>query len=133
MVALHFFYNEPCQQLRQSGAIHRLDQVVIEPSARRLLPVLVLSPARHGDQKHVLVPSMLSHLSTSLVAVQLRQANVAEHHVRPEFQRCLHSLFAVVCRVDFVAHHFEQLRQRDGSVSVVVDYQDAKIGGWRYC
>ncbi len=49
MAASHFFENEPSPQIREGSEIHRLVYVVIEPSARRLLPVLVLSPARHGS------------------------------------------------------------------------------------
>ena len=97
------------QQFHQGGEIHRLDHVSIEPGLSGLLPVFVLTPSGQRYHHHGLTPRLFAYSAGRFVAVQLRQADVEQHHVGPERRRRLHSLEAVVGRVRLVAGQFNSL------------------------
>src|SRR5207248_2587422 len=50
---------ELAQHIHQRSWIHRLHHVLVESRLFRLPPVLILSPAGHGDEGHVLAPWLL--------------------------------------------------------------------------
>ena len=67
--------------------------------------ILLLAPAGDGDQHHASTAILLPDPASRLVAVQLRQAEVQEDHLRLERRRRSYGFQAVVSRVDLVAHH----------------------------
>ena len=58
-----------------------LDQMGVETSLCRLTPVVHLAPPSQSDNKEAFAPNLLPQTAGYVVAVQLRQSNIKEHHV----------------------------------------------------
>ena len=76
--------------------IDRFDHVMIEPGVLRLATVFFLSPPGQGYKHNVLAPRLLADTTSRVEAVQVRQTDVQQHHVRPECCRRFHGSKPVV-------------------------------------
>ena len=95
---------QPGQHLHQGLRVHRLDHVVVKPGFVGAAAVFGLPPPGHGDQDDAITPRLLSDSAARLVAVQLRHADVEQHHVGTELRSHVHALLPVVGRAGVVAH-----------------------------
>src|SRR5688500_14214305 len=119
----------PRQDIGDGVDVRRLDEVVIEAGRDRLCLLLGMTPTGEGDDEHRAAPRLGPYSARDLVAVQLRQADVEQHHFRPQGPRELQRRRASVRRVGLVALELEQARERIGGVAVVVDDEDAMSPG----
>ena len=113
--------------------VHRLDEMAVEAGFLRPAAVLRLAPSRQSDQHHLPSPRLLPESSAHFVTVQSRQADIEEHHIRPEPLRLFDRGFSIVSGMGFMPGHFQEQRQRLGGVLVVVDDQDAPRQCRRFC
>ncbi len=116
------------EQAHQCVEIERLDHVRVEAAFARTAAVLVLTPAGEGDDHRFLAPGLLAEAARHLVPVELRQAEIEQHDVRPaalgDFEREL----PVGRRMDFMAAHLHERGQAVERVAVVVDNEDPPAG-----
>src|ERR1035438_2516753 len=89
--------------------------MVIEPRFLRTLPVCLLSIPRHGNQLDVLENWMLPDPFRDLIAVQARQADVQQHHVRSVIDGGLHCCQPVVSSPNIMPEPFHQHRGGENS------------------
>src|SRR5262249_21606560 len=91
------------QQPLQGTRLDRLDEVLVEAGFLRAAAVVLLAPPRHGDDEGAPAPGLLPDAAAGVVAVELRQADVEQHHVGAERLGQLQGLEAVVGRARVVA------------------------------
>src|SRR5262249_11955967 len=72
------------EQAERVSQVDRLDQVVIEARLPGALPVAVLAVAGDGDDQEAVELRAAAQAARHLVAVDPRQADVEQHHVRPD-------------------------------------------------
>src|SRR4029078_5397310 len=84
---------EQCDQRR---VIDRLDQVAVEAGFLGFAAVLLLAPAREGDEDDILAPGLVADASADLVAVERGQADVEEDDLGAVLHRGLEGGGAVV-------------------------------------
>src|SRR4051812_1686785 len=72
------------QDRLQRRRVGRLDEMVVEPRLSRTSAVLVLVVTCHGDQEQLAAGVLAPQAAGDLVAVDARQSDVEQHHIRPE-------------------------------------------------
>src|SRR5262249_43461184 len=95
---------------------------LLSPADIRCLPV-----ARNGDEQEFPAPVLAAQPLGDLEAVEPRQADVQEYHVRAEGAGRFERLQAVVGYPAPVTAGPQQHRQRLRPIHIVVDHQDAPV------
>jgi hypothetical protein len=101
---------------------------MIEPCCGGAASIRLLAPACHGDQDHRLAPRLVPDPVGDLIAVQLGQADIEQHHVGPELVCHTHRFEAIVGGADLMALALQQLASADRREPLVVHDQNAPRG-----
>src|SRR5258705_4063745 len=101
--------------------------MAVEARVARALLVARLSPARHGDEEHVLPPRLLAEAARNLVPVELRHRDVQQRDVGTELRGDVETRESVARLARFIAERARKSAHALVAVRVVGHYEYAEL------
>jgi len=95
----------------QGDRVDRLDQMVVEARRARPLPILGLAVTGERHQAHAAQLRRGADGARDVVAIDVRQADVEQHHVRAQRVHALQGIARVIAEVDGVPLESQQHRE----------------------